>query len=613
MPTIYAPYTTPEEALKDIFGYSTFRDNQEKIIRHVIDGGDAFVLMPTGGGKSLCFQIPALIRHGVGVVISPLIALMQDQVRAMQLVGINAAFLNSTLDYEEAYNVERQVLGNNIDLLYIAPEKLLTDRVLNILSRSKISLFAIDEAHCVSQWGHDFRAEYLNLSTLHERFPNVPRIALTATADEPTRQEIISRLKLQNAGIFVSGFDRPNITYRIVYKDNPRRQLLNFLDYHHPRDSGIVYCLSRKSTEKTAEWLRDKGRYALPYHAGMEPEERQRNQEIFLREDNVIIVATIAFGMGIDKPDVRFVAHLDLPKSIESYYQETGRAGRDGLPANAFMTYGLSDLVKLQRFIDESEAGEERKRLEQQKLHALLGLCETTTCRRKVLLSYFGDDHSGNCQNCDTCLHPVEDRDGTLQAKKALFSALLTGQRFGVTHLINVLRGETNDRITGLRHDRLKAFGAGTELTTGEWKSVFRQLTAMGLFKVNMQHGSLKLTKDAKAVMKGRKKVRLRRDPREHKKLLKSKNEKLEYRELKGTPEDEKLYEVLRKTRLKISKEAKLPAFMIFNNKTIKEMSILRPKTTEAMSKITGVGKHKLEVYGEEFMDAIVEFCQQEG
>ncbi len=595
---------TPYDILHETFGYTSFRGHQEEIINHVLKGGDAFVLMPTGGGKSLCYQIPSIIREGTGIVISPLIALMQDQVRAMQQAGVRAAFLNSTLSPQDAYYVERQLLNNDIDLLYVAPERLLTDRTLNIMDNSKISLFAIDEAHCVSQWGHDFRAEYLNLSTLHERYPRIPRMALTATADKPTRQEIIKNLNLEDAGTFISGFDRPNIRYHIVYKDNPRKQLLDFLNSRHSEGAGIVYCLSRNKTEKTAQWLRDNGRNALSYHAGMDSDDRRKTQERFLREENIIIVATIAFGMGIDKPDVRFVAHLDLPKSIEAYYQETGRAGRDGMPADAFMTYGLSDVVMLQQFISGSDADERHKMLERKKLSALLGLCETTDCRRKSLLSYFGDKCPDKCGNCDTCLKPVQKYDGTMAAKKALFCVYMTGQLYGTTHLTDILTGKNTPRTAQLGHDKLKAFGGGKELTAREWSSVFRQLVAMDLLSVDMEHGSIKLTRESVEVMKGRKQVFLRKDPEPEKSRKKFSSGSLrENTDLNR--EDAKLYEELRQVRLELAKEVDLPAFMIFHDKTLREMATDRPQNMLEMANISGVGKHKLELYGKTFVNAI--------
>lgn len=601
----------PHDVLREVFGYASFRGHQEQIIYHVIGGGDAFVLMPTGGGKSLCYQIPAIIRPGVGVIISPLIALMQDQVRAMHQLGVRAAFLNSTLSAEDACNVEKQVLNGDLDLLYIAPERLLTDRSLALLDRSNVGLFAIDEAHCVSQWGHDFREEYLRLSVLHERFPSIPRIALTATADGPTRREIVERLSLAGARTFVTGFDRPNIRYRIVSKQNPKQQLLSFLNSDHPNDSGIVYCLSRKSTEETARWLVQHGRKALPYHAGMDARTRQRNQEKFLREDNVLIVATIAFGMGIDKPDVRFVAHLDLPKSIEAYYQETGRAGRDGLPANAFMTYGLADVVMLRQFLDRSDADEQHKLVERRKLDALLGLCETTACRRQVMLSYFGDDLPEPCGNCDTCLDPVEGWDGTRVAQKALYCVHQTGQRFGAVHLTDILTGKSTERVRQFRHDSLSAFGGGRELGSDEWPSVFRQLVAMGLLAVDIeQYGALKLTDEYHPLMRGEREVRLRKDPKPEKKGAKVKGKKAAKTAAPSRPQDNPLFELLRELRLGLSKEADVPPFVIFHDSTLREMARLRPTTVKQFADIPGVGKHKLERYGEAFVGVIRQFCQ---
>ncbi len=608
-PSATAPRSlNPRSVLRDVFGYATFREHQEDVISHVIAGGDAFVLMPTGGGKSLCYQIPALIRPGVGVVISPLIALMQDQVRALHQLGVRAAFLNSTLTAEHALEVEKQILDGVLDLVYIAPERLLTDRALNLLDRADLALFAIDEAHCVSQWGHDFREEYLKLSTLHERFPSIPRIALTATADGPTRREIVERLRLEEARTFVTGFDRPNIRYRIVPKQNPKQQLLSFLNSEHPEDAGIVYCLSRKKTEETARWLVGHGRKALPYHAGMDASARQRNQERFLREDNLIVVATIAFGMGIDKPDVRFVAHLDLPKSIEAYYQETGRAGRDGLPADAFMTYGLADVVMLRQFIDRSDADEQHKIVERRKLDALLGLCETTRCRRQVMLSYFGDDLPDACGNCDTCLEPVEGWDGTRVARKALYCVYQTGQRFGAAHLADVLTGKDTDKARQFGHSNLSAFGGGRELDVAEWHSVFRQLVAMGLLTVDFEHGALRISDDYHAVMRGERSVMLRKDPKPEKTRIKSRT--------KGTaktiaPEDNPLFEALRELRMELSKEADVPPFVIFHDSTLREMARLRPTTIEEFAEISGVGRNKLQRYGDAFVSAIRRFQRE--
>lgn len=597
---------SPHGVLREVFGYTSFRGHQEDIIQHVIGGGDAFVLMPTGGGKSLCYQIPAMIRPGVGVIVSPLIALMQDQVRAMHQLGVRAAFLNSTLSQEDASSVESQVLNGDLDLIYIAPERLLTDRTLKLLERSDLALFAIDEAHCVSQWGHDFREEYLKLSILHDRFPGIPLIALTATADGPTRREIVQRLSLGNARTFVTGFDRPNIRYSIVSKQNPKQQLLSFLEAEHPKDSGIVYCLSRKKTEETAKWLVQHGRKALPYHAGMDARARQRNQEKFLRDDNVLIVATVAFGMGIDKPDVRFVAHLDLPKSIEAYYQETGRAGRDGLPADAFMTYGLADVVMLRQFVDRSDADEQHKLVERRKLDALLGMCETTGCRRQVMLSYFGDELRDPCGNCDTCLEPVEGWDGTRVAQKALYCVYQSGQRFGSVHLTDILIGKDTERVRQFRHDSLSAFGGGRELDSDEWHSVFRQLVAMGLLSVDMeQYGALKLTDEYHPLMRGEREVRLRKDPKPEKK---TKSKKSRGTSSANAPEDDPLFEALRELRLGLSKEADVPPFVIFHDSTLREMARLRPTTVAQFAEISGVGQRKLERYGEAFVRMIVEF-----
>ncbi len=606
----------PLSILREVFGYPSFRGHQREIIDRVIAGGDAFVLMPTGGGKSLCYQIPSMIRPGVGVIVSPLIALMQDQVRAMRLAGVRAAFLNSTLSPEAAEETERQLLDGELDLIYIAPERLLTPSTLALIDRCKVGLFAIDEAHCVSQWGHDFRSEYLQLGILHERYPDIPRMALTATADDLTRREIVERLKLEEAKIFVTGFDRPNIRYRIVPKQNPKQQLLTFINAEHEGDSGIVYCLSRKKTEDTAEWLTDHGRRALPYHAGMEATDRHRNQEMFLRDDGLIIVATIAFGMGIDKPDVRFVAHLDLPKSIEAYYQETGRAGRDGLPADAFMTYGISDVVMLRKFIEDSEAGEQHKMVERKKLDALLGMCETTHCRRKVMLSYFGEDLSDSCDNCDRCLNPVEEWDGTKVAQKALYCVKQTGQRFGTAHLVDVLVGKDSERIRELRHDKLSAFGGGKELTANEWLSVFRQLVAMGLLAVDLEkYGAVKLTEHYEAVMKSERPVSLRKEVAKRGRRNKEERakDKAERRAMAaGIPEDAPLFEALRTLRLGLARQSDIPPYVIFHDSTLLEMARLRPQTMRELGNITGVGQHKLEMYGEQFLAVLKQFGKRQ-
>src|ERR1700682_484887 len=497
--------------LNTVFGHPAFRGAQQEIVSHVAAGGDALVLMPTGGGKSLCYQLPALLREGTALVVSPLIALMQDQVAALKQLGVRAAFLNSTLDAQAAYATERALRQGELDLLYVAPERLVMPRMLEVLAQSRLALFAIDEAHCVSQWGHDFRPEYLQLSLLHERFPGVPRIALTATADPQTRAEIIRRLMLEEARVFISSFDRPNIRYAIVDKQEARSQLLRFIEDEHSGEAGIVYCLSRKKVDETAAWLAGCGVRALPYHAGMDAADRAAHQARFQREDGVVMVATIAFGMGIDKPDVRFVAHLDLPKSIEGYYQETGRAGRDGLPADAWMAYGLGDVVQQRRLIDMSEASDEYKRVSVAKLDALLGLCETAGCRRVRLLAYFGEA-SSPCGNCDTCLAPPETYDATSAAQKALSAIYRTGQRFGAVHLIDVLRGKGGERIARWEHDKLSVYGIGEDIDETAWRGVFRQLVALGYARVDHEaHGALRLTDASRPVLKGTQQVSLRR------------------------------------------------------------------------------------------------------
>ena len=501
------------QTLQSVFGYETFRPPQESIIGTLIEGGDALVLMPTGGGKSLCYQIPALVRPGCGVVISPLIALMQDQVSALRQLGVRASFLNSTLDAASTREVESQLLTGQLDLLYIAPERLTQERCLALLEQAEISLFAIDEAHCVSQWGHDFRADYLQLSLLHRRFPGIPRIALTATADARTQREISERLDLDSASHFIAGFDRPNIRYRIALKYNPRQQLLRFLRDEHNGDAGIVYCMSRRKTEETATWLCEQGLKAMPYHAGLDASTRAANQARFLREEGVIMVATIAFGMGIDKPDVRFVAHLDMPKTVESYYQETGRAGRDGLAANAWMIYGLQDVIKLRQMMATSAGSEEHKRAEQHRLNAMLGLCEITSCRRQALLNYFGDQLDQPCGNCDSCLEPADTWDGTEAARMALSAVYRTGQRFGVNHLIEVLRGSEADKVLQFDHHLLPTFGVGKQWDNNQWRSVFRQLVARGLLSVDLERfGALRLEEKCRPLLRGEERIELRRD-----------------------------------------------------------------------------------------------------
>ena len=595
------------KALRDVFGFDSFRGRQEEVIDHVLDGRDALVLMPTGGGKSLCYQLPAMVREGVGVVISPLISLMQDQVNALRLVGVKAAFLNSTLSRSDAGRIERRVLAGDLDLVYVAPERLMNERTLELLDRASLALFAIDEAHCVSQWGHDFRPEYLQLSILHERFPEVPRIALTATADERTRREVVARLRLRDAVMFISGFNRPNIRYRITLKKGAREQLLAFVESEHEGDSGIVYCLSRKRTEDVAEWLRGKGHDALPYHAGMTADDRRRNQERFQSESGVIIVATVAFGMGIDKPDVRFVAHLDLPKSVEAYYQETGRAGRDGLPADAWMAYGLQDVIKLRHMLDASEADPMHKRVEQQKLDAMLGLCELTTCRRQVLLRYFGDELPEPCGNCDTCLEPVETFDGTEAAQKALSTVYRTGQRFGVSYLTDVLLGHQTDRIVNFRHDAVSTFGIGKELSTVQWRSIFRQLVARGLLAVDEEgFGSLKLTDKSRPVLRGEDSLLLRKEVARSKKKVKKEKKRGAVALMR--PEDEPLYEALADLRRAIAAREGVPPFYVFSNATLAAMATHRPPDEVQLRQISGVGEVKLERYGNEFLEIIRQY-----
>lgn len=592
------------QTLHSVFGYDSFRGQQQQIIEQLIGGRDVLVLMPTGGGKSLCYQIPALVMDGVGIVISPLIALMQDQVSALHQVGVRAAYLNSTLALEQVREIEQKLQNGELDLLYIAPERLSNARTQALFARCKIALFAIDEAHCVSQWGHDFRADYLLLSVLHEQFPQVPRIALTATADERTRQEIITRLALEQAQVFVSGFDRPNIRYRIIQKDNARQQLLTFIRSEHPGDTGIVYCLSRKKVEETAEWLNGKGLKALPYHAGMEHRERQKNQHQFLMEDGLIIVATIAFGMGIDKPNVRFVAHLDLPKSVEAYYQETGRAGRDGLPANAWMAYGLQDVLTLRQMLGSSNADEAHKRIELHKLDAMLALCEMVSCRRQALLGYFGDVLEQGCGNCDTCLEPVETWDGSVAAQQALSCIYRTGQRFGVTYLIDVLLGKSDERMRQFGHDKQSTFGIGKALDEKQWRSVFRQLVAKSLVEIDFEgHGSLKLTDACRPVLRGEQTLMLRKDAQ----IAKTRREKAEKRQPGGAA-DSALWNALRAKRKELADEQDVPPYVIFHDATLMAMVDARPRNHQQLSMLSGIGQRKLELYGDEFLAVLAEF-----
>ena len=594
---------TAAQVLQDVFGYPRFRGEQQSVVEHVASGGDALVLMPTGGGKSLCYQIPSLLRNGVGIVISPLIALMQDQVAALLQLGVRAAFLNSSMDAQASREVQQALHKGELDLLYVAPERLLNDNFLSMLTRmvdaEAVALFAIDEAHCVSQWGHDFRPDYRALTILHERFPSVPRIALTATADAPTRAEILERLALQDARQFVSSFDRPNIRYQVVQKNNARQQLSAFLDSEHADDAGVVYCLSRKKVDETAAWLQEKGWDALPYHAGLDGQTRAYNQSRFLREEGVVMVATVAFGMGIDKPNVRFVAHLDLPKSMEAYYQETGRAGRDGLPANAWLAYGLGDVVSMRSMLDAGEASEERKRVERQKLDALLGYCESTACRHQTLLRYFGESHPGSCGECDNCLHPPETWDATEAARMALSCVYRTGQRFGAGHLSDVLIGKMTPQVERHAHHQQSTFGIGKELAATQWSSVFRQLIAHGYLTADIEaYGGLQLTDEVRPVLRGEQTVWLRRDvqPDKHKRGSRSS---------KSTPsgaQDNSLWAALKAKRMELARAQGVPPYVIFHDSTLVEMMSMHPLNLEQMARVSGIGQAKLARYGDEFL-----------
>ncbi|WIY01665.1 DNA helicase RecQ [Amycolatopsis mongoliensis] len=595
------------ETLRRVFGYDSFRGDQAAIVEHVIAGGDALVLMPTGGGKSLCYQIPALVRPGVGVVVSPLIALMQDQVDALRNAGVRAGFLNSTQDYAARQEVESAFLSGELDLLYLAPERLSVESTVRLLDRGKISLFAIDEAHCVAQWGHDFRPDYLQLSALHERWPDVPRIALTATATEATHKEIAARLNLDEARHFVASFDRPNIQYRIVGKNSPQRQLLELLRTEHQGDAGIVYCLSRNSVEKTAEFLVQNGIPAVPYHAGLDARTRAKHQSRFLREDGLIVVATIAFGMGIDKPDVRFVAHLDLPKSVEGYYQETGRAGRDGLPSTAWLAYGLQDVVQQRKMIDTSEGDDAHRRRLGAHLNAMLALCETVECRRVQILNYFGQK-AEPCGNCDTCLSPPEKFDGTIPAQKLLSTIVRLRnerrQKFGAGQVIDILLGKSTPKVTQFQHDTLKTFGIGTELREPEWRAVVRQLLAQGLLAVEGDYGSLVLTEASAEVLGGDRQVMLRREP-----------ERAAAAKVRGTrkaapaadlpAEAAPLFERLRAWRAGVAKEQGVPAYVIFHDATLRQIATQRPSSLADLGTVSGVGENKLAKYGEGVLEVL--------
>lgn len=601
----------PKETLETIFGYTSFRDQQQAIIDHVISGQDALVLMPTGGGKSLCYQIPALARDGLAIVVSPLIALMQDQVEALQQLGVNAAFLNSSLNNEENARITNQALAGEIEILYVAPERLTATSFLSFLDEVHahvgLALFAIDEAHCVSQWGHDFRPDYRQLAVLHERFPNVPRIALTATADAPTRAEIISQLSLENASKFVSSFDRPNIRYHVTIKNNARQQLLTFIEHEHPNDAGIIYCLSRKKVEETAAWLADKGWSALPYHAGLPAATREQNQRRFLREEGIIMVATIAFGMGIDKPNVRFVAHMDLPKSMEGYYQETGRAGRDGLPANAWMTYGMGDVVSMRQMLDSGDASEERKRLEQHKLNALLGYCESTDCRHQSILRYFGETHPGKCGQCDNCLNPVDTWLATKAAQMALSCVFRTGQRFGAGHLIDVLMGKVTPQIERFNHHEISTYGIGKDLNQAQWSSVYRQLAAGGFLEADVEaYGGLRLTELARPILKGEQAIWLRRDATPEKRASKAERSARLKEAFEGA-NDDPLWLALKAKRMELAKEQGVPPYVIFHDATLIEILNQKPHDLNVMGQISGIGQAKLERYGLAFLEVIAE------
>jgi len=598
------PDRSPLQILKQTYGYDSFRGQQAEIIDHVIAGGDAFVLMPTGSGKSLCYQIPALVRDGVGIIISPLIALMQDQVTALQQLGIRAAAINSSMTPGAIAQTIAAIRKGAVDMVYVAPERLLMEDFLDLLSQSPIALFAIDEAHCVSQWGHDFRPHYVQLALLAERFPAIPRVALTATADTPTRKDIIGRLHLGDGRTFLGGFDRPNIHYTIAIKDNPKQQLLRFIREQHPGDSGIIYCLSRKAVEETAEWLCNEGFLALPYHAGMTGEARARNQQKFLREDAILMVATIAFGMGIDKPDVRYVAHMTIPKNIEAYYQETGRAGRDGLPANAMMFYGMNDAGKQRGFIEAGGAPQNQKRIEHQKLSALLGLCEAAGCRRQIMLEYFGEV-SAPCTNCDTCQTPPQRFDGTIAAQKAISCVWRTGQRFGVNYLIDILLGKGNARVESFGHDKISTFGIGGEYSKNDWQGIFRQLVAQNLLSVEIsEHGGLKITPQGQAFLEQRQQLRLRKPAAPARKTTRQ-TLPAPVTELPGTART--LLDALKARRMELARAQNVPPYVIFHDKTLVEMASHKPRTPDTLRLISGVGEMKLQRYGPQFLEVILQ------
>ena len=594
----------PLTILKQTYGYGQFRGQQAEIIDHVVQGGSAFVLMPTGSGKSLCYQIPSLCRDGVGVIISPLIALMQDQITALEQLGISAGAINSGMPYGEVLRVRQKLENNQLDLLYVAPERLVMEEFLALLDQVKIALFAIDEAHCVSQWGHDFRPDYTALSLLAHRFKGIPRIALTATADQATRKDIVDRLELKDGKTFVSGFDRPNIHYSILERNNPKKQVYDFIKNHHAGESGIIYCISRKKVEDMADWLQGKGINALPYHAGLNPEIRSKNQDRFLREDNIIIVATIAFGMGIDKPDVRYVAHMNIPKSIEAYYQETGRAGRDGLSSNAYMIYGMDDAAMQRNWIENSEAPDIQKRIENKKLNALLGLCEAAICRRQILLEYF-DDNCEPCGNCDTCDTKPETFDGTIPAQMALSAVFRTGQRFGMVYVVDVLMGKEDERITRFGHDRQSTFGIGDKLSKNEWQNIFRQLVSQNLLMIDVnEHNGIKITDKGFLFLKNKDCVRFRKLSEKQK--TKREKSPRKSRIVLDNDLDQTLYENLRTARQQMAKKRRVPAYVIFHDKTLIELARARPKNFDDMLEISGIGEAKLKKFGQTLLDVIL-------
>jgi len=590
----------PVGILRDVFGHAAFRGLQEDVVGHVIAGGDAVVLFPTGAGKSVCYQIPALCRPGVAIVVSPLIALMRDQVEALRQAGVAAAMLNSSLSPDEARQVREQLRADELKLLYVAPERLNTAGFQQMLQEAHISLFAIDEAHCVSQWGHDFRPEYRALSAIAANFPGVPRIALTATADPVTRADILERLALKEAKVFATSFDRPNISYAIVQRQNGKEQLHDFLR-RHEGESGIVYCLSRRKVEQTAAWLSDHGVRALPYHAGMDAGARSRNQDAFINEEGLCLVATIAFGMGIDKPDVRYVAHLDMPASVEAYYQETGRAGRDGEPAEAWMCYGMGDLALRRKMIADGAAPEEIKRVERAKLNALLAICETTQCRRQAILAHFGEAHPGACGNCDNCLSPAETWDATDAAIKAMSAIYRTGERFGVMHVVDVLTGKTSEKVERLGHDRLAVFGKGADVDAKTWQSVLRQLASAGFVAVDPEHGGLRLAEEARPVFRGEQKIMLRKEARRER----TKKQARAGKAAEMPAEAQGLFDDLRALRARIAKDQGVPPYVVFHDTTLRAMASARPATLEAMAELPGVGQAKLERYGVRFLGVV--------